>query len=113
MAFGLVVLMAALTYDASVKSDPHHLVLAHERLRERRDRLRRQGQQAGSVARWAVWAAVETLRTLGMKFALEWWPRFSQRARRSPSLSLESTTGQVIVGLAVSVIAAYLLMVFG
>jgi hypothetical protein len=112
MVFGFVVLMTALTYDPTVKSDRRReRALARER-RPQPKPLRRQAQRALSARRSAVRELAVTLRTRVIELADEWWPRVRHHARdvRFRWLTLESTTGQVIAAAAASVAAACLIV---
>jgi hypothetical protein len=102
MAFGFVVLIAALTYE-----EP----LARERQR-RRDR-----PSTPSVPQRAEKVAL-TLGSLGRRWvalARERWPRVRDRARhaRQRWLTLESTTGQVLLVSVASLVLAYVIVSFG
>jgi hypothetical protein len=133
MVVGLVVLMAALTYDES---------LARERRRERK-RLstraqefvsRRTGAQRLGVrlTTWTVatarawWprlqrgAGAASDKAVGegkwvVALAREWWPylRDYLRVVRYRWLTLESTTGQLLVAVVASLVLAYVIVAFG
>jgi hypothetical protein len=106
MVFGLVVLLTALTYDASVKTDrPNDPAFARRR-RHRREPVRMQRRLDSPTALGTARAVALNLRAL----LQEWWPLVRHHARRLRWLSLESTTGQVIASIVASVIIAYLLV---
>jgi hypothetical protein len=114
MAFGLVVLLTALTFDAPVKPDrPRDQDAAREQRPHRKQRPRRAHNAStrdSAIREWAV-----TLRGQAIALADEWWPRLRHHARDVlvQRLTLDSTTGQVIAAAAASVVAAYLVVTLG
>ena len=109
---GFVVWVNAFTSNPPAESDgSRDRALARERRRLRREQLRRQAQQASSAGRRGVravaWRAVA--------LADEWLPRLRHHAHdaRVRWPTLDSTIGQLIVGIAASLVLAWLIVALG
>jgi hypothetical protein len=107
MIAGLIVLMAALTWDPLVKSARQRDRPQTRVRRHKLQRIKGRAQHALSAARKALQESNVTLRTL----RAEWGPRLRSQARRTRrGLSLESPRVQLVLSAAISVIAAWLLI---
>jgi hypothetical protein len=112
MVVGLVILMTALTYDPSAKQARTRDPASAWKRRSQRKQMQSRAARALSARRTAPRELAVALRTRAVADA--WWPRFHHHARgaRIRWLTLESTTGQLIAGAAMSVVAAWLVVTF-
>lgn len=109
MVFGFVVLLTALSHDASAKPDSQRIGSFPGERRPQREQLGRQVQLVFSSRRGALRALPVTLYAWAMDGHSR--PRVRHRARgaRLRWLTFDSTTGQLIAAAAASVVAGCLI----